>query len=314
MYDVFPAPYHTMLVLKNFKLGSKLNIILGLTLLFSLIFCGLSLSKILDKKIEQEVNNKAFLIMETMNSVRHYTSNQIQPELSYLLESSTRFIPQTVPSYSAKEVFEYLREQADYQNFTYKEATLNPTNPRDKADAFEAEIVTQFRQNPNLQELTGFRNDQSDKIYYVSRPLQIQDRNCLSCHGTPEKAPRSLINTYGSENGFGWQLNEIVGTQIISIPADEVISVANHIKISTIGIVFTLFILSTIAINLFLKNSIIDPIKNIATLATEISTGDLETKFKHSSNDEIGNLTSSLNRMIVSLKMAIDIIDSQDEE
>ncbi|VEP16977.1 putative sensor with HAMP domain protein [Hyella patelloides LEGE 07179] len=302
-----------MLTLKNSKLGTKLNIILGLALLITLIICGLSLSQILEKKVKQEVNNKAFIIIETMNSVRKYTNDQIKPELASILENSTSFLPETVPSYAAKEVFEELRKQPDYQQFTYKEATLNTTNPRDKADPFETELVTQFRQNQNLQEMTGFRNDLNNMSYYIARPLAIKDASCLSCHSTPERAPKNLIATYGSENGFGWKLNEIVGTQIISVPANEVINTAKNIKLSIIGVVFTLFIASILGINLFLKKSIIDPIKNMAVLANKISTSDLQSKFEHNSNDEIGHLASSLNRMILSLQMAIDMINSQDD-
>ena len=302
-----------MLTLKNFKLSTKLNIILGCALLFTLTICGLSLSQILEKKVEQEVNNKAFLIIETINSVRKYTNNRIKPKLASTLENSDNFIPETVPAYSARKVFEELKSQPDYQNFTYKEATLNPTNPQDKADSFETKLIDKLRENQNQQEITGFRSDRGSMYYYIARPLAIKEVSCLDCHGTPEKAPKNLIATYGSENGFGWKLNSIVGIQIISVPANEVINAANNIKFSVIGIVFLFLIISILGINLFLKKSIIEPVKNMAKLSTQISTGDLKLKFENNSNDEIGYLANSLNRMILSLRMAIEMIDSQDK-
>ena len=136
-----------MLDFKNFKLGTKLNIILVGILISAIAASSIFLSSILETQIEQKVADKAFLIIETMNSVRNYTSSQVKPELADRLATEAYFLPETVPAYSAREVFEGLREQSEYQNFLYKEATLNPTNPRDQADQFETAIVQQFRQN-----------------------------------------------------------------------------------------------------------------------------------------------------------------------
>ena len=51
----------------------------------------------------------------------------------------------------------------------------------------------------------------------------------------------------------------------------------------------------------------------MATLSTQISTGDISqqdnVQFHHDSKDEIGVLAKSLNRMILSLQMAIKMIN-----
>ena len=294
---------------KNWKLGTKLNLILISILISAILFCGLLLSRILEKKVETEVADKAFLIIETMNSVRDYTSNQVKPELSSRLATEAHFIPETVPAYSAREVFEGLRKQPDYKNFLYKEATLNPTNPRDKADKFETKITQQFRQDKQLKQKTGFRSDGSGQFYYIARPLEIKKASCLECHDTAAKAPANLVSTYGRENGFGWKLNEIVASQIVSVPASKVYEAANQLKLMVLGIVGISFLGAIALINLFLKLSIIKPIKHMAVLSNEISTGNLDLEFKHNSKDEIGTLAKSLNRMIQSLKMALEMIE-----
>lgn len=294
---------------KNWKLGTKLNLILISILISAILFCGFLLSRILDKKVESEVADKAFLIIETMNSVRDYTSSQVKPELSSRLATEAYFIPETVPAYSAREVFEGLRKQPDYKNFLYKEATLNPTNPRDKADKFETEITQKFRQDKQLKQKTGFRSDGNNQFYYIARPLEIKKASCLECHDTPERAPANLVSTYGTENGFGWKLNEIVASQIVSVPASKVSEAANQLKLMVLGIVGISFLGAIALINLFLKLSIIKPIKKMAVLSNEISTGNLDLQFKHNSKDEIGTLAKSLNRMIQSLKMALEMIE-----
>jgi len=298
--------------IKNLKLGVKLNLILLSILISAIAASGIFLSKILENKIEQEVADKAFLIIETMNSVRNYTSSQVKPELASRLATEAYFIPETVPAYSAREVFEGLRDQSEYQNFLYKEATLNPTNPRDKADLFETEITQEFRQDKQLKETTGFRSDGNGKFYYIARPLEIKKASCLECHDTAEKAPANLVSTYGKEHGFGWKLNEIVASQIVSVPASKVYEAANQLKLSVLGIVGTIFIVAIALINLFLDKSIIKPIRKMAVLSNEISTGNMDLQFDHSSKDEIGTLGKSLNRMVQSLKIALEMMDEED--
>ena len=55
------------------------------------------------------------------------------------------FLPQSVPAYSATEVFNDLRKK--HTEYGYKEAVLNPTNPRNRAVDWEADVITQFRGN-----------------------------------------------------------------------------------------------------------------------------------------------------------------------
>lgn len=300
-------------VFENLKLGVKLNLILVGVLISAIAICGVLLSRILEHKIEQEVADKAFLVIETMNSVRNYTSSQIKPELASRLATEAEFIPETVPAYSAREVFEGLRKQPEYSDFLYKEATLNPTNLRDKADSFETGITQEFRQDKQLKEKTGFRTDGKDKFYYIARPLEIKKASCLECHDTVKRAPANLISTYGTEHGFGWKLNEIVASQIVSVPASKVYAAGNQLKLSVLSVVGTVFVIAIFLINLFLKKSIIQPIKQIVLKSNEISTGDLDLQFTHNNKDEIGSLTKSLNRMVQSLKMAFEMIDEDDD-
>ncbi len=297
---------------RNLKLSIKLNLILVGILISAIATCSIFLSRILETKIEQEVADKAFLIIETMNSVRDYTDTQVQPELAERLISEEYFIPETVPAYSAREVFEGLRKQSEYQDFLYKEAALNPTNLRDKADLFETDIVQQFRQNRQLKEQTGFRTDGNEKLYYIARPLEIKKASCLECHSTVERAPANLISTYGTEHGFGWNLNEIVASQIVSVPANNLYRAARELKLLVLGIVGTIFIIAIALINLFLNKSIIQPVRKMAFMSNEISTGNLDLEFEHKNNDEIGSLAKSLNRMVQSLKIALQMIDEDD--
>ena len=303
----------------NIKLGIKLNILLATILIIATLAISFVLSGILQNYAEQIVAEKASLLIETMNSVRQYTSTQVNPELASRLETEQFFLPQTVPAYSAREIFENLRSNEEYSQFFYKEATLNPTNLRDKADRFETQIINSFRQEGdatknNMADLQkyGFRTIPGGKLFYIARPLAIEKESCLRCHGIPEDAPRSQIATYGSDRGFGWQLNEIVGAQIISVPASEVVKQAQNLSWLVIGKVLIFLVLGIVLLNIFLKFTITDPINKMSSLSKNLSTGDFSVEFDHKSNDEIGILAKSLNRLKVSLKMAMEMIENKD--
>ena len=258
---------------------------------------------------EQVVADRALMLMETMNSIRNYTSTQIQPELSSRLETEEVFLPQTVPAYSAREVFEHLRTQEEYSQLFYKEATLNPTNLRDKADSFETGIVESFRSSSESQK-QGFRSIPGGEMFYIARPLKIEQESCLRCHSKPENAPASQIASYGDDNGFGWQLNEIVGAQIITVPADEVFKTAKQLRYLVLGKILIILLAAVVLLNLFLKFTVTDPIKKMSHLSKKLSMGDMDTEFEQKTNDEIGILAASLNRLKVSMKMAMDMLEN----
>lgn len=295
---------------KNLKLGFKLNILLAIILLSLTIAMGLVLSRTLQNYAEQVIVDEASMLMATMNSVRNYTDTQVNPELSARLETEQIFLPQTVPAYSAREVFEHLRSEEQYNQFFYKEATLNPTNLRDKADEFEAEIIQSFKDTPTKQK-QGFRSIPGGEIFYIAHPLKIEKESCLRCHSTPNIAPASLVSSYGSDNGFGWKLNEIVGTQIISVPSSQVFDEARQLRYLLIGKVAIFLLLASILLNLFLKFAITDPLKKMSYSSKQLSMGDMEMEFEQKTNDEIGILAASLNRLKVSLKMAMEMLENQ---
>jgi hypothetical protein len=126
------------------------------------------------------------------------------------------FHPQSVPAFAATEIFNYLREK--YPEYFYKEATLNPTNERDRATDWETDIVNQFRGNTKLPEFLTTRATPTGEALVLARPIKINNVSCLTCHTTPEQAPPEMVKLYPRRGGYGWKLDEIIGAQIVSVP------------------------------------------------------------------------------------------------
>ena len=203
------------------SLGNQFTKMLTIIFFVGILTSGLILSAAIRQKAEGQTIQQAEILIQTMNAVRTYTSNKVNPQLADELAESSTFIPETVPAYSAREVFEEFRSEDTYKDFLYKEATLNPTNTEDKADKFETQIINRFRENVELNKLKGYRTVDGQKRLYISRPLTVTNESCLECHGSPSAAPDSMIATYGSENGFGWKLGETIAAQTVYLRSEE---------------------------------------------------------------------------------------------
>ena len=128
-----------------------------------------------------------------------------------------QFAAQSIPFYAATEAFNYFRKR--YPDYSYKEAALNPTNPRDRTVEWEADVVNIFNRTPSKTDLVGYRETPEGPSLYYSAPIRVDSQSCLACHSTAEDAPREMTKVYGTNNGFGWKLNDIIGAQIVSVPA-----------------------------------------------------------------------------------------------
>jgi methyl-accepting chemotaxis protein len=261
--------------LSNFKLGTQFTVFLLVVFVGGLIVSGAILYRILEQRAENEVVSKGLILIQTMNSVRNYTSTQVNPLLAPELATADEFIPQSVPAFSAREVFERFRANEQYANFFYKEATLNPTNLRDLADEFETTLVERFRSDSTLREQSGFRTSEGETLFYSARPLAISAESCLACHNTPETAPASLIATYGDEHGFGWTLGEVIAAQIIYVPASDVLNSARSAFTLTMAIVVGTFALALVVINFLVRRSVVQPVEQIGLYAAGLSDGDI---------------------------------------
>jgi HAMP domain-containing protein len=198
-------------------------------------------------------------------------------------------------------------------NYLYKDAALNPTNLRDKADEFETSLVERFRNEPGLQTLSGFRNFFGEELFYSARPFVIKEQRCLRCHTTPESAPKSLLASYGTKNGFGWKLNDIVATQIIYVPASNVHDSAHRVFSVVMGVLIIVFATVVLLLNLLLRRTVLQPIRKITKIAQDVSTGDMSSDFGQPSKDEIGALSIALNRMKSSLEIALNLLNQQNK-
>jgi hypothetical protein len=291
--------------LKQLNLSTRFTLILSGVFLVGIAIGGTAHWRTLQVRAQDEIAAQGTMLIETMNAVRSYTTQNVRPQLAEDLAASPEFISETVPAFSARTVFENFRSQKDFENYVYKEAALNPTNPLDAADDFESDLLNKMEAGETTGEVTGYRTLNGSRFFYIARPLKIGNESCLECHSTPDKAPTSLIATYGDKGGFGWQLGQTIAAQIIYVPAEEVFSAA----LRTFTIVMSTFVfifgLITILINILLRRYVIQPVDVLGGLAQKISedeniSSDLESAALQNvttRTDELGNLARVFKKM-----------------
>jgi protein-histidine pros-kinase len=217
------------------------------------------------------------------------------------------FRPQTVPAYAATEIFGYLSKR--YPEFTYKEATLNPTNPRDRAVDWEEDIIKAFRNRPDLKSFDGERNSALGASLFLARPMRA-GKSCLECHSTPAAAPPEMVALYGTANGFGWREDEVIAAQVISVPVSVPVAMADRAFRQVATSVVVVAAVTLVLLNLVLYLAVIRPVSRFAALADEISKGNMDVpEIAVTGRDEISVLGEAFNRMRRSLVAAMKLLE-----
>jgi len=291
------------------KLLLKFNLVLIIVFALGIAATTYVSRDLLQRNARDEIHENAKLLIESALAVRAYTSKHIAP----LLETQIKyeFRPEMVSAYSAIELLKSLREaNPDYKQFLYREATLNPTNPANRAVDWESDIVNSFRNGAVKPPLFGERDTPNGRMLYVAKPLTA-GQACLRCHDTAELAPPTMIAKYGSAAGFGWKVGEIIGAQIIQIPETFALARAEVTFRVFMGSLLGVLLAVAVTLNGLLWWIFIRPITKISALADQISLGDINAPdFATGSRDEIGMLANALSRMRRSLVQAMSMLEA----
>ncbi|MFZ0707031.1 MAG: DUF3365 domain-containing protein [Candidatus Korobacteraceae bacterium] len=289
------------------KLLTKFNIVL---LIFfgagSLLIAQLAKNFLLENARNQVVQ-QAELMMAGAKATRDYTDNQIKPLLLKNPEHEVNFLPQTVPAFSAITVFGSIRK--NYTDYSYREATLNPTNLADRAEDWEADLIRYFEDHPNDKQLVNERETPTGRQLYLAKPMRA-GASCLECHSEPSVAPPAMIRKYGPNNGFGWGLNTVVAAQIVSVPMTVPNGIAEKAYHSLVLFLIIVFVVTILALDSALYLLVIRPLHTVSQAADRISRGETDLEpVEVRGRDEIADVTASFNRMRVSLVKALKMLE-----
>ena len=221
----------------------KVNLVVLPVMIAILGTAIIALKRDADRAALEETNQTARLIIAAAQATYAYTVEQVKPAL----EAKYEFLAQSVSSYAATETIGRLGPE--FHDFRYHVAALNPTNKRDAAEPWEARAIRAFAADPARSEVVEVRDGAAGRFESIAIPVRITNEACLACHSTPDAAPKLMTDTYGKDDGFGWQMNQVVAAQVVSIPLAVAQRRADALFGSVVKMLIGAFVLTMLLVN-----------------------------------------------------------------
>jgi len=179
--------------------------------------------------IIEETEKKIEDILLSQRALASLVSNEQKPEIYQLKQSgilhedyfSPALLSSSYITIKLNELANEERQKLGIAPLVYKYASQNPTNPENLADIYEMKVYEKFK-NLNITKFKETITEENKKYLYYAIAGKTIEAKCLQCHGTSDDAPQSLIDRYGSENGFGWKVGELSSIISIKAPLDGI--------------------------------------------------------------------------------------------
>lgn len=211
---------------------ARLLLIVGIVSLLATVFIGLASYKFSEMAAMREARAKGEIILDYVYAGREYFKKVQRPLILELVEKE-RFYPDLMSGFviSRGTWEEFRRKLAGYE---FKQATLDPLYSFNKADTMEQELIAKFGQDKELTFKEGIIDRRGEKFFYLAKPIVVDSKGCLTCHGLPLEAPKDQVELYGSDHGYNWQLGQVVSSYIVYVSIQEALQNAKR----TAGMIF----------------------------------------------------------------------------
>lgn len=293
---------------KSLKLRTKFSLIIVIVLLVSLPIITAISYYVLRENAVREIYKQSELLLSMMQASRNYVEKYTTPIFEREVPGKF-FVEGMADSFMNYELQQEIGKT--HKNYSYKAAALNPLNLRNKADTFEARKIKAFNQGEIKDEWRGFVQRGSGEFYAIMKPITVNDRGCMSCHGDPDLAPDEVTKAYGKESGYNWKVGETVAVDAIYVPAE--VPIANAYKASALfaSIYVGFFVVLLLVLAWVISRSIVGPIERFSATAEQISKGRLDIEFTVDTEDEMKTLADAFTRMKVSIVKLMNMVQKK---
>lgn len=255
-----------------------------------LLLPGLLGYKLLVGGAERETHEKAQTILQLLASVPHYTDAKGGSRADTPLRREIQRRYET----SRHEV-----------SFVYRQAALNPTDPQNKADDYEARLLKQFAADPKLEQIEEKVKLKGQDYHVLAVPLSFSQDRCALCHKSPSIAPSWRTSAYGRKAGFGWKKGEVVGMDIVYVPSAYPLRQAAQIYWFVVKSVGALALLCCAVLIVRTHLLITRPANRILASCRAIRKGEWGTRFYVRFPDELAELAVAFQDTTVWLRERI---------
>ncbi|MDP2849257.1 MAG: DUF3365 domain-containing protein [Humidesulfovibrio sp.] len=187
---------------------------LGLVMALLVGFFALTLNLHLERLMEGEARAKAALILSQVEAVQGYVRATLRPAMYRLLPDNQFVLEAMSTSYVTRGIMS--DQNLTKEAFTYRRVGVGARNPDYEADQRERGFIATFEADPELVRLEEFVEIDGEQNFITARPQRFEAA-CLRCHGDPAEAPRELIARYGPERGFGREVGQLAGIDLVRL-------------------------------------------------------------------------------------------------
>jgi len=286
-------------ILANIKPpGAQRQFLIGLaSILF--LFCFLWSAIIYThqkKSLQEEALRKADLVMAAVEANRGYVQETLRPRMYTLLGKDHFVLEAMSTSYISRVVMEKFKE--DMPDISYRRVAINAKNPEFEADQWEREMIRYFNKHPQTETWQGIRQVGGEQYFMKFSPVRYKE-SCMHCHGRPENAPESIIETYGRKGGFFKRTDQVSSVVSVGIPVGEGLRRIGEFAFSVFSTVFLSFFFLYAIIAFFFNRLIIQNIRVLLDIfRTNLTDPRGEQLYQQArSLDEIGELNATAARI-----------------
>ncbi|MBL8798344.1 MAG: response regulator [Planctomycetia bacterium] len=264
---------------------------------------------------EDELKQRAAIIAAFGEACRDYAQLVLSPAVEKHAPGALIFEAQS-RTFVARGTMEEFRRKPGMRAYSFREASLNPLNDKNRAAPEEADLIRRFAADRELEQLDGYFPWQGQEHYYVARPIVVE-KSCLRCHDTPDKAPPEVVQRYGRTSGYGWREGEINSILMVAVPTEDLrrqlarfeqqaahfderlnLSLRNLILVF-VGLAVSLLVLVVVLSELLIHGRM----RQAAAIMVRVAADPTTTlRMNDVSQDEIGKMARSFDRMADSLR------------
>ncbi len=287
---------------------NKLKIIFVLIYLFSSVVLYFILDHYNYKTVQKLIQEE--LLMGS--AIQKYVGEHQRPAIAKLINegklsseyfdsalmSSTYIISHIQANFKASKM---KGESNLYSHLDFKFASDNPTNPKNKANAFESKVLKKFNES-DMEFYTEIVEHNGEKSLFYALKVQKNKQKCLQCHGEPDDAPKEMFATYGN-NGFHEKVGEIRAINAVYAPLD---SAGNTVQFYTILNLFTILIYTLIYFTLryfFIQLSQKDEL--LAKQSRFAALGEMIRMIAHKWRQPLTAISMSVNNLLLDYELGM---------
>lgn len=253
----------------------------------------------------QEAKSKGEVIFNYILATRDFYRDKQRPLIMEVFEKD-RFYPELMSGFVlTRGTFDIFKK--NLTGYEFKQATIDPLYPPNKADGWETELIAKFGGKADLKADEGMMTRQNkegkeERFFYMARPIRVSEKECLRCHGNVNDAPKDQVEIYGAEHGYNWKMGDTVAAYVVYVSVEEALATAKKSAIVLYLIGAGCLLVALIGIWVFMDRFVVNPIVRLSVKAEEISLGkNMEEGVGFKQNDEIGALAAAIERLRMSM-------------